>query len=227
MDADDIALPSRLQKQVAYLDSHPQCVVVGSDAEVIDEEEESLGVISFPSTHAGLLHILLSGVGCPFLHPAVMLHRDSVHAVGGYRPECFPSEDFELWLRLIGSGEFASIPERLLRYRLHRNSICAREMQRQVISARAQLNSARQRIGWRALRPQDNVGRQNALAVYHNKCGRIALKSGRRALASRHAFKGISSAPLWLQPYTVLAACALPTRAISPLVKCAAWLRTI
>lgn len=227
MDADDISLPSRLQMQIDYLDSHPRCVVVGCDTEVIDENENDLGVISFPSTHAALVDVLLSGKGSPFVHPAVVMRAEAVRAVGGYRPEHCPSEDYELWLRLIHSGEFASIPECLLRYRMHRDSVSAQDLHLQSVSGSSQLNAARARIGWRALRRKARIKKHDALAVYHNRCSRIALKSGRRALAISHAFSGISSAPLWLQLYTSLAACALPVGAVSRLLKCARWLRTI
>jgi len=227
MDADDIALPSRLQLQIAYLDSHPRCVVVGCDTEVIDENENDLGIMSFPITHEALVNLLLSGRGSPFVHPAVVMRRDAVQAVGGYRPEHCPSEDYELWLRLIHSGEFASIPKCLLRYRMHRNSVSAQDLHRQAISGSSQLNAVRAKFGWRAVRRNVRIRKQSALAVYHNRCSRIAMKSGRRALAISHAFSGISSAPLWLQLYTSLAACVLPVRAIPRLLKCARWLRTI
>jgi glycosyltransferase involved in cell wall biosynthesis len=227
MDADDISLPSRLQRQVAYLDSHQRCVVVGCDTEVIDENENDLGVINFPCTHARLVHLLLSGSGSPFVHPAVMMRADAVRAVGGYRPEHCPSEDYELWLRLINSGEFASIPERLLRYRMHRDSVSAQGLHLQAVGGNSLLNATRVKIGWPALRRKVRVKKQSALAVYHNRCSRIAMKSGRRALAISHAFSGITSAPRWIQLYTSLAACALPVRAIPRLIKCARWLRTI
>ena len=227
MDADDIALPSRLQTQIAYLDSHPRCVVVGCDTEVIDESEHVLGTISFPIAHAALVDLLLSGGGSPFAHPAVVVRTDAVRAVGGYRPEHCPSEDYALWLQLMDSGDFASIPECLLRYRLHRDSICARDQHLQVINGSTQLNAARAKIGWQPIHRNLRVKKQSHFAVYHNRCSRVALKSGRRALAIRHAFSGISSAPFWLQLYISLAACAFPVRILPRLVKLVRWLQAV
>jgi glycosyltransferase involved in cell wall biosynthesis len=227
MDADDISFPTRLAKQIAYLDAHPQCVVIGSDIEVIDADGEIVGHAGFPTTHAGILQLLLGGAGLRLIHPATVMRRDTLLAVGGYRAESFPSDDLDLWIRLADIGEFGNIPEPLLRYRRHENTICSREHERQAISSLAALNAARLKRGLKPLRPKLNTTGHSAEAVYHAECARFALRAGLRWRCARHARASITSAPLWHQPYALLTACALPTRVIAPLLRVSLWLRTI
>lgn len=117
MDADDIALPERLAKQVAYFESHPETDVLGTAFETFGEECESEQFV-LPLLDAEIRRRL------PFrfsiCHPSVMFKRSSVLAAGGYEDFLF-AQDLNLWLRMARKKDvvFANLPEVLLRYRVH------------------------------------------------------------------------------------------------------------
>ncbi len=223
MDADDISRPCRLEKQIGFLESHAHCAAVGSAVEVIDAESEPVGVVRFPPRHPEILQALIGGFRRSLAHPSVMMRTDAALAVGGYRAGCFPSEDLDLWLRLIDVGELANLDEPLLRYRRHAGSVRSREGSRQMAMGAAIVNRARARRGLPSLEPRRARHHANADATYHLECVRIALASGNRAAASRHARAFLRLAPgSWL-PYVALAAGALPARALTLLGRLYAW----
>lgn len=117
MDGDDIALPERFERQLAFLAAHPDHGAVGTWAQDIDEQgrpRASAGRDQ-PTSHAALLDQLEEGQ--LLCHPSVMMDRDLVLRVGGYRAAYPHCEDYDLWLRLSEHTLLCSIPERLLLYR--------------------------------------------------------------------------------------------------------------
>jgi glycosyltransferase involved in cell wall biosynthesis len=118
-DADDIAEPSRLARQLDYLRAHPDVGVLGSQIAVIDERGAVRGYRRYPLTHEAVLEALPRVV--PLAHPSVMFRKGPVLAAGGYQHVEFPHvDDYELWSRLALQGvRFANLPEVLLHYRVH------------------------------------------------------------------------------------------------------------
>lgn len=112
MDADDIAEPTRLEKQVAYLDAHHDCVAVGSDIVIVDEIGDELCSVEYPHAHAEIVQALVS-LRAALSHPTMVMRRDGLLAAGGYRQDRFPAEDLDLWLRLSERGRLANIPSTL------------------------------------------------------------------------------------------------------------------
>lgn len=102
MDADDICLPGRLDSQVRYLDAHPDLGVLGCQGFGIDAEgnlDERIRVpVGVQRVHAAL------PVSLPLIHPSVMMRREPVTSVGGYRRLFDGAEDYDLWLRLADNG---------------------------------------------------------------------------------------------------------------------------
>ncbi|MCG2691439.1 glycosyltransferase, partial [Microgenomates group bacterium] len=70
MDADDIALPARFVKQTQFLESHPQIMLLGTAAYLIDDTGKQIGLKRFPSDHQHLRSQILKH--CPFIHPTWM-----------------------------------------------------------------------------------------------------------------------------------------------------------
>jgi glycosyltransferase involved in cell wall biosynthesis len=220
MDADDVALPSRLEKQIAFLNAHPECVLVGTDVDVIDVEGEAIGVMTFPAHHQEIVQALITGASPAVAHPAIMMRKGAVLAAGGYRQEHVPAEDLDLWLRLVDFGQMANLKEPLLRYRMHPSATSIRDGNQQQATSVLLRAAARARRGLPMLhRSFGHVLHRNAVASFHYECVRTALSSKNRTAVIKHARASIRRAPGWWRPYVALALSALPPRGIAMLLK--------
>ena len=135
MDADDISLPQRIKKQVAFMERNPQVVACGAQVIRIGLGGGELGLMEYPRTHASLL-VRLSAGHCPFAHPVVLMRTDALRETGGYDPTREPAEDLDLWWRLCWRGGLANLDEVLLKYRWHGANVSvlrAEEQQRATL----------------------------------------------------------------------------------------------
>jgi len=117
MDADDVACPERLALQTAFLDAHPDVAVVGSAITLIDAQGGTIRDVHYPENPLAAAAFLATG--SPLAHPAAMMRRAAVLAVGAYRPAFEYAEDYDLWLRMAERHSLANLPDRLLLYRQH------------------------------------------------------------------------------------------------------------
>ena len=118
MDDDDIALPLRFEKQMAFLEANPDHGVVGAWTYDIDEAGSNIVIPAedFPINHAGVLDYIAQHRN--FLcHPVVTYRRDLVQEAGGYHPAFRHCEDLDLWLRLASRTYIANLSDRLIQYR--------------------------------------------------------------------------------------------------------------
>ncbi len=142
MDGDDVAHPERLARQVAFLDAHPEVVVVGAQVELIDVSGSVVGTRSY-LVDDGPLRRAMARVS-PFAHPVTMFRRELAVHLGGYDVRYAPAEDLHLWVRLAKCGLMANLPDVLLRYRVHDGSVTARQgLRMQWQSLRVRLLAAR------------------------------------------------------------------------------------
>jgi glycosyltransferase involved in cell wall biosynthesis len=116
MDADDVALPERLERQVAFLEAHPEHAAVGSQIVVIDEQGRPLGERRYPVDADEVVRVI--GRYNPIAHPAATIRRSVLDAVGGYDPRYPRCQDYDLWLRIADRWPLANLDEPLLRYRI-------------------------------------------------------------------------------------------------------------
>jgi glycosyltransferase involved in cell wall biosynthesis len=121
MDGDDICHPRRLELQAAHLAAHPETTLVSCRVRHVPRQQLSDGMRAYEQWQNSLLdHAVIIRdlyVESPFTHPSVMFRRDAVLGMGGYR-DCGWPEDYDLWLRLAGSGaRFARLAETLLYWR--------------------------------------------------------------------------------------------------------------
>jgi glycosyltransferase involved in cell wall biosynthesis len=114
MDADDISLPTRLQKQVDFLKQNNDVTVLGTGILVKNKEGEIVGQVSRPSSHAELRNQILYKV--PFFHPTVMMRKKFLEDSGGYNEKFLRAQDYELWSRSIDKACYANLLEPLLQY---------------------------------------------------------------------------------------------------------------
>lgn len=121
-DADDISRDDRLGKQVAYLDSHPDVVLVGTGVTVITEDDRVLRDYIYPSEHE-FLAAELGRLVSPLPHSTIMFRRKEMLDCGGYRDIFSKAQDYDLYLRLSEKHRVASIPESLCRLRHSMKSV--------------------------------------------------------------------------------------------------------
>ena len=122
-DADDVCEPHRLERELDFLQRHPDVSVVSSALRVVDEDGRNVGVRVYPQTHEEIRRTF------PFANPvansAVMFRREVYGRFGGWRTDStLPAQDYEWYSRLAAAGvRFANLGEPLVRYRLHAESI--------------------------------------------------------------------------------------------------------
>ena len=109
MDSDDICLPDRFEKQLAYLEAHPEVDIVGGQmTEFIDTPDNIIGRRVVPLTNDEIYQYMKSR--CALNHVTVMFRKVAVMKVGNYQ-DWFWNEDYYLWVRMMKAGcRFANIP---------------------------------------------------------------------------------------------------------------------
>jgi len=117
MDADDISLPVRFEKQYTFLTQNPKIACVGCWYEEIDESGKHLSYIKLPEDHEALRKRYYTRT--PFAHPSVMYTRQLIEKAGFYPTDTILMEDNVLWGKALKAGlKFANIPEYLLKFRI-------------------------------------------------------------------------------------------------------------
>lgn len=124
MDADDIAAPRRIAKQVDYLEKHPNCFLLGTN--MIEFDEQSiLRYWTTPKNHA---HLAIKKLfNAPFAHPTVMMRRQVFEQVAGYDANYPVVEDYQLWIAIMAMGEATNLQEPLLFYRKHPDNVSTKK----------------------------------------------------------------------------------------------------
>jgi glycosyltransferase involved in cell wall biosynthesis len=206
MDSDDVSMPQRLAKQVAYLDANPDCVLVGSRVLEIDP----YGVPSHESaqklTHDEIdAELLTCHGGWALVQPSTMMRTDALRAVGGYRGTYNVSEDHDLFVRLAERGQVANLAEPLLRYRRHYKSVTHTQyrdrakVKEQIIRDAYARRGKPMPAGW-AYEPwaPEPQGRQL------RRWGWAALRQGNAVVARKHATAALRRAPFSLEAWRLL-----------------------
>lgn len=117
MDADDISLPNRLEKQVLLLDGNPEVGMCGAWIRMFDDKIGFLQDYQYPVSNDSIRRGIL--FHCPFAHPSVMVRSSVVKHVGAYDTSIRFAQDYELWTRIVFRYRTENIPEVLLHYRVH------------------------------------------------------------------------------------------------------------
>ena len=144
MDADDISLPERLAKQVAYLDANEEIAVLGTNVESFNE----LGTIStgWSALNPEQMKVDLL-FACGLAHPSVMMRAEVIRELGGYDVEFNGLEDYELWCRVLENHKITTLPDILLRYRIHGSQVTQNPSQRYLALLRALKTRQIQQLG--------------------------------------------------------------------------------
>ena len=120
MDADDIALPNRLDKQIKYLEKNTHIDILGSSAIDIDEKGNHLQKRQAPESHSEIIKLLPKAN--PMIHSTIVFKRKRLKKIDFYNESYRTTQDYEMWFRAAGNGMiFCNLSEILLFYRMDNN----------------------------------------------------------------------------------------------------------
>ncbi len=216
MDADDLCLPARFERQIAFLAAHPDYGVIGSRCHDIDEHGDPWPAIipPHPASHEHFLAAIATGEAL-LCHPAVMYRRAVVLSVGGYHAAFRHCEDLDLWLRLASVTRLCNLPEPLIRYRHYADQVSSRHATEQQIGAAVARLAYAERAAGRpdptatlnALPPVDDLdglfGRPGvaravrATAARGLRHSQVAMRDGGYDLLLRHLHEGGAHDGMW------------------------------
>ncbi|WNZ25178.1 glycosyltransferase [Leptolyngbya sp. NK1-12] len=226
MDADDIATPDRLALQVQFLRQHPEVVCVGGAFDLIDPQGRTVQWIPMPEHNDEIQQMLLIGRTI-INHPCALMRRSALQQIGGYDPDMKTVEDLDMLLRLGEIGQLANLPDVVLKYRFHPNSVSAQNILFQSQMAERACQKAWTRRGisgyydspqpWYRPLPEPDSQQQ-----FWHHYGWWAFCNGFRLTAAECGLKAIAAKPTTLKSWKLLA-CAL----IKPIPKPVSNLQTV
>lgn len=125
MDADDISMPERFEKQLHFFNQNNDYGVVSSFINVFGHGYSENENMEYEFMHNKENIELIDILCCKhyICHPTVMIKKYIFDKYGGYREDYRYSEDLELWSRLLRNGiKFKNLPDKLLKYRRDKGS---------------------------------------------------------------------------------------------------------
>lgn len=125
MDADDISQPERFEKQIAFMEAHPEIDCLGSWAIEINADGSEYYRKQMPETHEGCWKQFM--IRDCMIHPTVMFRRSYIEKAGLYSLNTYFGEDTMMWAQGFANGcKFANLPEFLFKFRLNDEFFCRR-----------------------------------------------------------------------------------------------------
>jgi glycosyltransferase involved in cell wall biosynthesis len=213
MDSDDVSVPTRFATQVQYLESHPECVLLGTRVIIIDPYASPVAESGQKLTHEEIeAELLTGGGGWAVVQPSTMMRTNAVRVVGGYRGMINMSEDHDLFLRLAERGRVANLAEPLLWYRRHSKSVSYTQYSQSWEVKERMLREAYARrglpipAGWKY-----EPWRPPRLVEQIRLWGWAAIKAGNLKVARKHAFAALRLTPFSSEAWN-LVYCAIRGR---------------
>lgn len=121
MDADDIMLFDRIEKQVHFLQNNPEMALVGGQCLVINEEGKITGEKKNPTAHKDIYKMLFSSMSVQ--NPTIMINKKlTTKEALTLDPTLHPIDDLDMLFKLLACGRFANLPDFVLQYRVYRGS---------------------------------------------------------------------------------------------------------
>lgn len=222
-DADDICYPTRLGEQYVFLEANPDYVLVGSEADYMDEAGQYIFTYRFRDYED---HEIKAGGfrTCPVIHASVMYRKQAVLDAGGYDPRAVTFEDHLLWRNLAAFGKMKNMRHPLIKVRFNPDSVTIDEKWRgkkfirlkQDSIARGYLTDDELTTLTNTLQRQDFAAYKQA--AYYSMIGKKYLWNDYRPHdARKNLRRAIAVIPNKVEPYLLYLLSFLP----------AAWIRRI
>lgn len=193
LDADDIAYPERLEQQAGHLDKNPDCVLVSSWCNIIDEDGAVFRLFE-PAT--GDVRSLMASEN-PIMHSAAMFRRDAAGKAGGYQ-ECYLfAQDFGLWVSLAALGTVWVLPSHLAGIREHGGQMTV-QPENDLLRRRDAIAIMETAATLPFLTKDAYRAGRRATALHKAACAQLLWKLGRRGEAVREAAEAFLRAPMTL-----------------------------
>lgn len=175
MDADDIALPDRLDIQMKYLHQRPELGICGSWIQKFGNQDSD--ICEFPKTYEQVRSYAL--FDCPFAHPTVMIRKSFFDSHGlRYNGAYYPTEDYELWNRALDYFAGENIEKVLLKYRVHNKSMTLDDWDEMDCKAKSIVEGQLKKLGLdcsdETIKTHRNIGR----GISHRSKNIEELKAG-------------------------------------------------
>jgi hypothetical protein len=221
-DADDISLPDRLERSLAFMQAHPDTVLVGGNWILMDPEGDDCYPMVFLTTDCLDVRELLRRDEYVALHPTWLVRRRAFDAIGGYDEFFRASEDTDFLHRLAAVGPIGFLAANLIRYRGQGGKVSYTRRLRQDAEHAAAYARARAVAEGREFDLAAEFSRR--LAAIEQRPGRIVsnefwghynvaklcLTTGKRGRAARELLAALRQWPWRLEPWLGLLMCLLP-----------------
>jgi glycosyltransferase involved in cell wall biosynthesis len=182
LDADDLAMPTRLERQLDFLRRHPEVGLVGTQVAPLGRCRVGHGA-SLPVDHPTILAHLLEGRHA-LCHSSIMCRTGTLKEIGGYA-EHLRADDWDMFLRLSEKAQLANLDDILLHYRVLQGSVQGRHLAEIRMNIDFVCENARRRRAHLAPIPYEDFVQQrqttslwrrarNALDVYARRQLRLA-----------------------------------------------------
>ncbi len=120
LDADDLSLKDRLERQVCFLEKNKDYAAVGTQLVLINEGGRKIGVKKYPRKYSEIKKKILHFN--PFAQSSMMIRKSAIDEVGLYDEKMVRSEDYDLWIRIILRGyKMGNLSDFLTKYRVHKS----------------------------------------------------------------------------------------------------------
>ena len=126
MDADDISLSNRIERQVYFMQNNADVVVAGSWFQSIGDNSD---IIKYPSLHNSIVTEFL--YKCSICHPSTIWRLENLSDLT-FNRDFNHAEDYEFWIQCMNKGKLANIPEVLLNYRTHNMNVSSQYSEIQI-----------------------------------------------------------------------------------------------
>ena len=143
LDHDDVSVSARLERQVEFLERNPSVALVGTAFVLTGPTGLPVRTVHFPSEDHQIKELLLS-YNC-ICHSTVMMRKDALQSLGGYRTAALYAEDYDLWIRMTERYALANLLEMMVYRRVHPTQVSLTNIEQQVISVVGVQAAARER----------------------------------------------------------------------------------